>query len=359
MMESGKIFIVILLVFIFQVSAITMEDLVDQGRAQGSFPDFLITKHPGLTIEVGETLYLYPGTNIIFANSKSLTVKGDIIAIGSEENPISFLGLNDDFSAGRYTFSGKNSESVLQNCKIYVGRGLNFLSGSEIKIRKCEISSEKGTIQISQSKPEFTGNNIIIRNPYQNSISIEDSNPIFNKNNFSITAFSCSDTKMQLTNNIINGRIFCSDTCQPRLSNNTIYFAGNRHWNYREIRWEYDEGIRCTGNFELNNQLIDTTPYSLNVYFLDDGQYNEGDKIRLRIEPENREVKITYANETKIVQKSVEFIAQKNKRQIKAELDGQIKYFSVSLGGDSIIKFLRYVILLLVLVGFYLIVRFV
>lgn len=355
-------FVMFLLVCCIQVSAITMEDLVEQGRAGGSFPDYSI---PGLEIAENETLILEPNTNLIFTKYRGIVIKGNLIAEGTKNKPITFVGKEGDFDFGNIIFEGPNTRTTLNNCMVFIGKELSFKDKSKANVINSTIISNKGIIFISHSEPILKSNNISIKIPHGNKafliekskVTLEDNSILFD----TPQGIVCNDSEIILKNNTVENirkqapLINCVKNCEPTLLNNSFYFYGNRHWDTQKIRWDVGKPILCNENYS-DNQFIDTSPYNLRVSS-DKPKYKIGEIIRLNLEPENREMQITYANDTKTAKKYVEFIAQKNKRQIKAELDGELTYYTIKFKDDLIFSLIRLSILFLIIIGAYIIIR--
>ncbi len=123
-----------------------------------------------VTVPVGATLVIEPGTTITSQNGIGMIVKGTLVADASDDDPIVFSTTDRNVWNGLDFIDSNAFESIVFNCQFYnAEESAILISNSSVDIQKCRFvdnsgSTQAGAIHIVNSdnvsvKQCFIGNN--------------------------------------------------------------------------------------------------------------------------------------------------------------------------------------------------------
>ena len=194
-----------------------------------------------LTIADGDTLIIYPGTQIKFMGNYTFDIYGSLFAQGVEGDTITFTSGLPVPIAGDWKgiqFFSSSHASVLQYCDIAFGSGSDWedalvrfynTSSAPIQILNSKIhTSANHGIYCQSSSPTISGNTIHDNNDngifcYESSSPTISGNTIHDNNN-GISCYSSSSPTISgntIHDNNENG-IFCWESSSPSIRNNLI-----------------------------------------------------------------------------------------------------------------------------------------
>ena len=266
-----------------------------------------------LTIADGDTLIIYPGTQIKFMGNYTFDIYGSLFAQGVEGDTITFTSGLPVPIAGDWKgiqFFSSSHASVLQYCDIAFGSGTGWedalvrfynTSSAPIQILNSKIhTSANHGIYCQSSSPTISGNTIHDNNDngiscYYSSSPTISGNMIHDNNN-GIYCYESSSSP-SIRNNLIttlrsnsNAGIYTGEASQPTIENNIImgYQSGiyaenlqnaiafNNMWNNSQ---NYDgSGLPAEiGNYITTNANGDTCDtynnISMDPLFVDPARY--------------------------------------------------------------------------------------
>ncbi len=208
-----------------------------------------------LTVSLGTTLTIQPGTILKFSTYGELVVNGTLLAEGTTANPIVFTSIHDDSYGGdtdgngvsngiagdwgSLTFDGVGSaNSRLSNSVVrysgksrYHSNSIHIITGANVSIRSNTITdSSSAGIYIERAVPLIEGNTISNNalqgiHAYQSSGLVINGNTINNNLDDGILLNSSSSSSIDgnaVTNNSGYGIRFSIAASSPPLINNTI-----------------------------------------------------------------------------------------------------------------------------------------
>ena len=225
----------------------------------------------------GITLTIEPGVIIKFENGTTIQVDGELKAIGSNENKITFTSNNSSPNNGDWNHVLFSDTSIDAN---YDSEG-NYLNGSII--RYCNFNYgggvNLGTLNINKSRPhvEFS----TFSNSSSDGIYINNANPkiencnISNNNGAGILSPSyLYNNDIEITKSIINNNIGGGIQIESS-GNGLLKFINNDiSYNLKNAIFVYSSGGSGSGTIQIEGNTIENNAYSNGAGIYIDGGFD-------------------------------------------------------------------------------------
>ena len=225
----------------------------------------------------GITLTIEPGVIIKFENGTTIQVDGELKAIGSNENKITFTSNNSSPNNGDWNHVLFSDTSIDAN---YDSEG-NYLNGSII--RYCNFNYgggvNLGTLNINKSRPhvEFS----TFSNSSSDGIYINNANPkiencnISNNNGAGILSPSyLYNNDIEITYSIINNNIGGGIQIESS-GNGLLKFINNDiSYNLKNAIFVYSSGGSGSGTIQIEGNTIENNAYSNGAGIYIDGGFD-------------------------------------------------------------------------------------